>query len=284
MEPLRAFVSHEQVVSHASSSFHETDCSMMVKNMNGFDQTSKLAVTSESRVQTPMNPSSSLGCHDTGSSEPESKQETKIFLRTKYSIQVELDKDAVHVLNISFCPEGSRSTSAGQEDGRNSSSAIQEPQPNEPDANPPKIKSSEEKHRYRLFPDWQTTYLWYDPSWPGNPDDPVVELDEIEKKYSTLFPFYLSWLKSHDSELDKLFSGSDGDEDPQSDLSHLLAWEINGFLMSCWFAFQTDVHSVEFKPSDISYEITRDTMESEFQRYLERKSHELQRVDLAERP
>lgn len=159
MEPLRALVSHEQVVSYASSSFHQIDGSTMVNKNNGFDQVPKLAVTSESKVQTPMNPSSSLHCHDNGNSEPESKQETRIFLRTKYNVQVELDKDAVHVLNISFCPEGSRSTSAEQEDGRNSSLAIQKPQPNEPDISPPKITPSEEKHRYRLFPDWQTTYL-----------------------------------------------------------------------------------------------------------------------------
>ena len=114
MEPLRAFVSHEQVVSYASSSFHQIDGSTMIKKMNGFDQVPKLAVTSESKVQTPMSPSSSLHCHDTGNNEPKSKQEIRIFLRTKYNIQVELDKDAVHVLNISFCPEGPRSISASR--------------------------------------------------------------------------------------------------------------------------------------------------------------------------
>lgn len=271
MEPLQAFVSHEQVVSHASSIFHQKDGPTTTKKMNGFNEVSNLAVTSESKVQTTMGSSSSSNCHDTGNSEPESKQETRIFLRTKYNIQVELDKDAVQVLNISFCPEGSHSTLAEQENDRNSS------------ASPPKTKPSEEKHRYRLFPDWQTTYLWYETSRAGNPkDNPAVGLDEIESKYPALFPFYLSWLQSHESKLDKAFSENDDDKHLQPDLSHPVAWEINGFLISCWFAFQTDVHSVEYKPSDTSYEIKRGTMESEFQRYLERKSREFRSVNSAE--
>ena len=283
MEPLRAFVSHEVDVLDASPSFNPTDDAATGTTTNDFNQISNTAVNSKSSVGTQTNPLFSSTCHDTRSGESEPNQETKIFLRTKYNIQVELNQNATHVLNISLRPTRRRTISDGQEDRIDSSPAIREEQSNKPISTATNTQQPGRKHRYRLFPDWQTSYLWYDISWPGNPkDDPFVELDEIEQRYPTLFPFYLSWLESHESELDRLFSENEIDIDSPSDHYHLVAWEINGFLMSCWLAFQTDVHSVEFTPSSIKYEIKPGTMELELQRYLEHKSDELQRMYSAE--
>ena len=103
----------------------------------------------------------------------------------------------------------------------------------------------------------------------------------MEYRYPTLFPFYLRWLESHESELDRQFSENDAYVDSPTCYDCLLAWEVNGFLMSCWLAFHEDVDSVEFSPSSEKYEIKSGTMEVEFQRYLDLKSRELQRMDSA---
>lgn len=47
--------------------------------------------------------------------------------------------------------------------------------------------------------------------------------------------------------------------------------------MSCWLVLQTDVTSVTFIPAGIEYRIKIDTMESEFQKYLEDRNEEVQK-------
>lgn len=94
----------------------------------------------------------------------------------------------------------------------------------------------------------------------------------------------MKWLESQESELDRLFRGNDDAAGavPPADPDRVVAWEMNGFFMACWLAYQPDVHSVEYKPSGVKYEIQPGTVESEFQRYLDHKSEELRRTSPAD--
>jgi hypothetical protein len=48
--------------------------------------------------------------------------------------------------------------------------------------------------RYRLFPDWQTSYLWYDDHEPlPSSGQAQVEMNVIDDRYSSLAPYYFEW-------------------------------------------------------------------------------------------
>lgn len=275
MEALQLFVAHEKVVLDASPSFFLT-------NQKQNDVQAPNAVTNfNSSLETTPN----FKSDDTANSESQTDQESKIFLKTKYGIQVEMDKNANQVLNISLC-------STNQAKDKSDTSSVSNKPILHPDDQPANSEHSDSEsshnqrpygeiqHRYRLFPDCGTTYLWNDlPT-----DDFFIEFDIIEKRYPALFPFYMEWLDNHEAEYNKwYFSGGknatiEGDS-PFSD-EYFDAWDINGFLLSCWLAFQSDVYYVKFQPAYTEYEIMPGTMELEFQKFLAHKTKELREKKL----
>jgi hypothetical protein len=60
-----------------------------------------------------------------------------------------------------------------------------------------KPTAAEPPYRYRLFPDWQTSYLWYDDHeplpWSGQAH---VDMNVIEERYPSLARYYFEWLSS----------------------------------------------------------------------------------------
>lgn len=278
IEPLRAFLLHEHPVIDAPKS-HQRDTAANSTESSDTDQAPNGSASRKSSAEIPMEPALSSTYDSTGARESKSTHETEVYVRTKYNVQAKLNNLTSQVLNITLLPSGESSIPEGQVERVERASAIQQTQSNKSIPIPSNSNQPEKQYRYRLFPDWQTSYLWYDISWPGNPtEDPVVEIDEIEQRYPALFPFYLDWLERNESQLDKLFSGSETVVDSPWDLQRSVGWEINGFLMSCWLALQTDVHSVEFIPSDTKYEIKSGTMELEFQRFLGHKSDQLRKT------
>jgi hypothetical protein len=136
------------------------------------------------------------------------------------------------------------------------------------------IAEPEMRFRYRILPDYQTSYLWYlSLPWPGNPDHAFgpIEEDEIEERYPVLYPFFSRWVDSREAGFDSEFRNLDTDAETTTSCAEIVAWDINGFLMGCWLALQDDVDCVVFEPSK-KYLIRRETMESEFEIFLQDKS------------
>jgi len=88
------------------------------------------------------------------------------------------------------------------------------------------------RYHYRIFPDWNTSYIWYDPEWLKDPqDDCVVEDETVESRYPALAPFFFAWREVYDTEFEKqeCHLGSHAEVFP--DVRDLVAWETEGFFM-----------------------------------------------------
>jgi hypothetical protein len=95
---------------------------------------------------------------------------------------------------------------------------------------------------YRLLPDWQTSYLWYNEGLLQHPlEDPHVGVDIIRERYPLLAPLYLEWHDIYENafERQECHLGRNINVFPRVD--EQVAWETEGFLIACWLALQDDV-------------------------------------------
>ena len=51
-------------------------------------------------------------------------------------------------------------------------------------------------YKYRLFPEFEAGFFWYDVTWPGNPDDEyMVDEDEVVERYGNAWwSAYEKWM------------------------------------------------------------------------------------------
>ena len=52
------------------------------------------------------------------------------------------------------------------------------------------------------------------------------------------------------------------------DLDDRIAWDVEGFVLACWLALRSDVHSVEYTPRSVEYKIEKGTIENVFLEFL----------------
>src|SRR5204863_4867463 len=102
-----------------------------------------------------------------------------LTIETRYDVKAELNNDGTKIFKIT-------SHKLAQQKPRTSNiESI------------PKLSSSQlvtRRYRYRVLPDWQTSYMWYDVTWEDNPQDsPVVDFGDIEERYPELYPSYKEW-------------------------------------------------------------------------------------------
>lgn len=113
--------------------------------------------------------------------------------------------------------------------------------------------------KYRIFPDWGTSHLFYDSSWPSNPPDMLnAEDEEILKDHSAAaedarlkawLRAYNGWAKNYDDAFDKeLNNTGDFDREVFPDLDVRRAWSLEGLMLAVWLALLPDVDAVEFSP------------------------------------
>jgi hypothetical protein len=101
---------------------------------------------------------------------------------------------------------------------------------------------------YYIWPDYQTTFLWYKADWPGNPDEEtVVELDEMRDRYAA------PWVKAYDEWVDKYTLAFEAQEcqlgsgkEPFPESAERTAWELEGMLLAVWLSMQPGVDGVEY--------------------------------------
>ncbi|KAL1837275.1 hypothetical protein VTJ49DRAFT_4061 [Mycothermus thermophilus] len=111
-------------------------------------------------------------------------------------------------------------------------------------------------YRYHIEPDYQTSFLWYDTNWPGNPDDQYnVEEQVLEERYSAAF------CRAWDAWVDRYTRGFEANEchhgsgaEPFPDRNERLAWELEGLLLATWLALQSDVDRVTLQDYELKKE------------------------------
>jgi hypothetical protein len=129
-----------------------------------------------------------------------------------------------------------------------------------------------EQKRYRILPDWQTSYLWYDPGWPSNPPDEFhVDDEEIQIMYPAIHSVFSDWVARREAWYDPEFGHAASDQEGTADPLDDVAWEVDGFLLGCWLASQENVDSVAYEPASAVYDLRPGTLDSEFERFLRDK-------------
>lgn len=134
------------------------------------------------------------------------------------------------------------------------------------DATPPN-----ERHHYRLLPDWQTSYLWYNVSAPiyGDGHRPEVELTTIDEKYPELAPFFWRWRNAHEAAFEQQGCDRGLADEPFPDPRDKVAWEVAGFFIACCLILDGDAESVTYVlASDIEYHITGMNMDETLRSFL----------------
>ncbi len=119
-------------------------------------------------------------------------------------------------------------------------------------------------YHYRILPDWQTSFIWQnDPR-----DDCVVEDETVERLYPALAPFFFAWRDVYETEFERqeCHLGSHVEVFPNARAR--VAWEMEGFFMSCWLASQNEVESVEYYSSSKTCRVEKDMMALELHKFL----------------
>jgi hypothetical protein len=268
MESLQAFFNHERSVLKASENMAAAKDSAGMKNH----------ISLGSIVTWCFTKLRALICGKTQFNE--NKGEGRISFKTHYGIRVEINGNANQVMRIFIQAEQDQPTLIAPPNGIHAAVVTQDGTSNTTPLSSSDLLEEAQKLRYRIFPDWQTSYLWYDPLWSGNPTDTyVVEEEEIEDKYPVLYPFFSDWVTRSEIRFDQEFGQVNHHKAATMvGRAQMVAWEINGFLMGCWLALQDNIDSVVFE-STKKYEIRRGAMELEFENFLRDKEIELQLED-----
>lgn len=126
-------------------------------------------------------------------------------------------------------------------------------------------------HYYRLFPEWQTSYLWYDLSQDETIDantDTHIDFNVIEERYPTLSPYFKAWRQVYETQFEKQECHLGSGEEVFLDSDSRITWEMEGFFIACWLAFRSDVHSVEYVPRSTKYKIEKGNIENVLSKFL----------------
>lgn len=113
-------------------------------------------------------------------------------------------------------------------------------------------------YKYRIFPDWGTNHLFYDSSWPFNPQDASNAEDEeiLRDHVGTVEETALkAWLEAYNSWANKYDEAFDKELNQTGDFHREVfspevnkAWSLEGMMLAVWLALQAKVDSVESSP------------------------------------
>ncbi|KAK7915187.1 hypothetical protein PG985_012890 [Apiospora marii] len=110
----------------------------------------------------------------------------------------------------------------------------------EPGAKPdPQHKQS--GYKYRVFPEYQTGFVWYDVDWPGNPkDEYMVDEDDLAERYGEAWnKAYEDWMDRHTAAFEKQeMHLCSQNHQPFPDVEERKAWVVEGLLLTCWLSLR----------------------------------------------
>jgi hypothetical protein len=95
-----------------------------------------------------------------------------------------------------------------------------------------------------------------------------VEDKTIESLYPALAPFFFAWRDVYETEFKRQECDLGGYAEVFPSVCARVAWETEGFFMSCWLARQNEVESVEYSPDSKTYRVEKDKMGLELQKFL----------------
>ncbi len=126
------------------------------------------------------------------------------------------------------------------------------------------------RYSYRLFPDWQTSYLWYDASSQNASADGDVHVDEndISTRYPGLRAYYFAWQEVYESAFEKQGCHLGAQVEVFPDALERAAWEVEGCLIACWLALREDVVGIEYRPGEKAYLIKGDGVRDVLEGFL----------------
>jgi hypothetical protein len=191
-----------------------------------------------------------------------------LLLETKYGLRIDIINGTSFKISASPPHQelNQRSTKIFHDDanGRNSklstSNAV---------ITPPQDPIPSASILYRLFPDLQTSYLWYNKSSSpeASLDSPHVNIDDIENRYPLLVPFYNEWHDCYEAAFEHQGCHLGSGVEAFQRVDDQVAWETEGFLIACWLALQDDVLEVEYQPAKIYY-LKKGRLEDELMRFF----------------
>ncbi|KAK6821251.1 hypothetical protein PG987_015651 [Apiospora arundinis] len=125
-------------------------------------------------------------------------------------------------------------------------------------------------YKYRVFPDYETGFVWYDSDWPGNPEGSFgVDENELEERYGEAWnKTYNGWMDRYTAAFEKQKCQLDSGEHPFPDTGERKAWVVEGLLLCCWLALQPDVENVEYGPDVERVDLNKDSVGAALQSTL----------------
>ncbi|KAK8074557.1 hypothetical protein PG997_009220 [Apiospora hydei] len=183
---------------------------------------------------------------------------SKVTIETTYGLVITVHPDK------SITVHHNTVTNPGP-DGASSHSAAAGPDP-EPDA-----QSEQPGYKYRMFPEYIAGFVWYDSTWPGNPEGEFqVDEDELVERYGD------AWNKAYDSWVDRYIAAFEKQEvhlgshnHPFPDREERKAWVVEGLLLACWLSLQPDVENVEYSPDAEKIDLNKGSVNTVLQSFLE---------------
>lgn len=184
------------------------------------------------------------------------KESAAAFLETEYGMRIDvLDADSGNL----------QITDTSSKDGQQNGSTRQ--------------------RRYRLFPDWQTSFLWSDDTSKkaaanghfetgeeeedeDDDESPEVDDDVIEARFPRLWAYYDVWRQTYETAFKgqgcHLVTGAEA----FPNAADRIAWDAEGMLMACWLALREDVESVEYLPRANQYRVEKASIEKQLPQFL----------------
>lgn len=196
----------------------------------------------------------------TDSSEPKDiKTSISFKLQTKYGLQMEIATDDAS-------PEIDVAVSVQQADSQYQDS---------PKNGPLELEEMiaallrSKRYYYRLLPDYQTSFLFYDPGWFGNPPGEFhVDIDTLSDRYPALDPCYYEWQEAYEKSFKRQGCHLGSRSEAFPDMTSRVAWEVAGFLITCFLLLQDDVGCVSYVLPKRTYEIKKNGIKAATNMFL----------------
>ncbi|KAI9697370.1 MAG: hypothetical protein M1836_004648 [Candelina mexicana] len=181
-------------------------------------------------------------------------QKRHLHVQTSYGLIVNASKDGIS--NVRLAEDDSKTTAASSP---TSSSHVTKP-----------------GYKYYIWPDYQTSFVWYVRDWAGNPEGTNnVEEDELEGRYSERWcAARRDWVDKYTQSFEEHGCQLGSGKSPLPDPEERVAWLLEGMLLASWLTLQPDVGAVSYEPAlhAEKFLLKKQGLDNAFTRFLQPQS------------